>query len=126
MTDEENQPNFPRKVPTSMTASWEAATTDPDPLAALAASRALVGLLSTWESELVGEAVATGATWEVIGGTVGVSRQAAWERFHADVHEFRRRIKSESHQIRDRHRQEMRDFRNSVKKEAKGRREHSR
>jgi hypothetical protein len=109
-----------------MTATWEAATTDPDPLGALGASRALVGLLSTWESRLVGEAVATGATWEVVGGTVGVSRQAAWERFHTDVQEFRRRIKSESHQIRDRHRQEMRDFQDSVKKEAKGRRGHSR
>jgi len=109
-----------------MTATWEAATTDPDPLAALGASRALVGLLSTWESKLVGEAVGDGATWEVIGGTVGVSRQAAWERFHTDVHEFRRRVKSDSHQIRDRHRQEMREFRDSVKKEAKERRGPSR
>jgi hypothetical protein len=105
-----------------MVASWEATTTDPDPLAALGASRALVGLLSTWESQLVGEAVAAGATWEMVGGTVGVSRQAAWERFHDDVHEFRRRTKSDLHQIRDRHRQEMHEFRETVKREAKGRR----
>jgi hypothetical protein len=109
-----------------MTAAWEAATTDPDPLAALGASRALVSLLSTWESQLVGEAVAAGATWEVVGGTVGVSRQAAWERFHTDVHQFRRRVKSDIHQIRDRHRQEMQEFRETVKEEARGRRTLSR
>jgi hypothetical protein len=108
-----------------MTATWEAATTDPDPLAALGASRALVGLLSTWEARLVGEAVAAGATWEVVGGTVGVSRQAAWERFHDDVHEFRRRMKSDMHELRNRHRQEMVELRESVKSQAKARRRHA-
>jgi hypothetical protein len=112
----------PRKVPPLMAASWEAATTDPDPLAALGASRALVGLLSTWEARLVGEAVAAGATWEVIGGTVGVSRQAAWERFHSDVHEFRRRVKNDFQELRNRHRDEMLELRESVKSEARGRR----
>lgn len=98
--------------------------TDPDPLAALGASRALVGLLSTWESRLVGEAVASGATWEVIGGAVGVSRQAAWERFHGDVPDFRRRVKTEMHELRSRHRQEMLDLRESVKNEARKMRHH--
>ena len=115
----------PRTVSPLMTATWEAATTDPDPLAALGASRALVGLLSTWEAQLVGEAVAAGATWEVIGGTVGVSRQAAWERFHSDVHEFRRRVKSDFQELRDRHREEMLELRKSVKSEARGRRRHA-
>ena len=108
-----------------MIATWEAATTDPDPLAALGASRALVGLLSTWEAQLVGEAVAAGATWELIGGTVGVSRQAAWERFHSDVHEFRRRVKSDMSELRNRHRQEMFELRESVKSEVRKRRGHS-
>src|SRR5271169_3777967 len=107
-----------------MTATWEAATTEPDPLAALGASRALVGLLSTWEAQLVGEAIAAGATWEMIGGTVGVSRQAAWERFHTDVHEFRRRVKSDIQELRDRHREEILELRKSVKSEARGRRRH--
>src|SRR5271169_5929448 len=98
-----------------MTATWEAATTDPDPLAALGASRALLALLSTWEAQLVGEAVAAGATWEVIGGTVGVSRQAAWERFHSDAQDFRRSIKSDVQELRNRHRQEMLEMRESVK-----------
>jgi hypothetical protein len=121
MTDTEDLPNPLRTVPPLMTATWEAATTDRDPLAALGASRALVGLLSTWESQLVGEAVAAGTTWEVVGGTVGVSRQAAWERFHTDVKEFRRRVKNDAHQIRDRHRREMQEFRETVKEEARGR-----
>ena len=121
MIDAEDQPNPLRTVPPLMTATWEVATTDPDPLAALGASRALVALLSTWESQLVGEAVAAGATWEVVGGTVGVSRQAAWERFHTDVKEFRRRVRSDAQQIRDRHRKEMHEFRETVKEEARGR-----
>lgn len=124
-TDTGDEADLPRNVPPLMTATWGAATTDPDPLAALGASRALVGLLSTWEVKLVSEAVAAGATWEVIGGTVGVSRQAAWERFHNDVHEFRRRVKSDFHELRNRHRQEMLELRESVKSEARGRRPRS-
>ena len=120
--EERDEPGGPRQVSPLMTATWEAATMDADPLAALGASRALVGLLSAWEAQLVGEAVAAGATWEVIGGTVGVSRQAAWERFHSDVHEFRRRVKADMHDLRNRHRQEIRELRQSVKTEAKGRR----
>jgi hypothetical protein len=124
-TDEQPESDPAREVPPLMTATWEAATTDPDPLSALGASRALVGLLSTWEARLVSEAVAAGATWEVIGGTVGVSRQAAWERFHNDVHEFRQRVKSDFHELRHRHRREMLDLRESVKNEARGKRRRS-
>jgi len=124
-TDQSNEPDQPRRVPPLMAATWDAATTDPDPLAALGASRALVALLSTWEVQLVGEAVAAGATWEVIGGTVGVSRQAAWEHFHTDVHEFRHRVKSDIQELRNRHREEMHDLVESVKTEARGRRRHT-
>jgi hypothetical protein len=111
-----------RTVPPLMTATWEAATSDPDPLAALGASRALVGLLSGWEAQLASEAVAGGATWEVIGGTVGVSRQAAWERFHRDAQEFRHRIKNDMQELRNRHRKEMLEMRESVKSQARARR----
>ena len=104
-----------------MTATWESAIADPDPLAALGATRALVGLLSTWETKLATEAAADGATWEAIGSSVGVSRQAAWERFHMDVADFKRQIKTELHALRDRHRQEMLDFRDEVKRKSRGR-----
>jgi hypothetical protein len=102
-----------------MTATWHAATSDPDPLSALGATRALVGLLSTWESQLVGEAIAAGATWERVGGTVGVSRQAAWERFHHDAAEFTRRVRTDLQALRDRHHHEMQEFKQNVKREAK-------
>jgi hypothetical protein len=112
----------PRLVPPLMLAAWNEATSDPEPLTALGASRALAGLLSTWEARLVGEAVASGATWEVIGRSVGITRQAAWERFHGDVHEFRQRAKSEVHALRERHRREMQELAESIKVAAKTRR----
>ncbi len=103
-------------------AAWEGATSEADPLAALSATRALVGLLSTWESQLVSEAMDSGATWEVVGGTVGISRQAAWERFHHDVNDFRSRVKTEARALRRRHSQEAREFKERVKSEATARR----
>jgi len=71
----------------------------------------------------VGEAVAAGATWETIGGTVGVSRQAAWQRFHDDVGEFRHQVKAQARALRERHRQEMSEFRDSVISQAKARKQ---
>ncbi len=117
-TTAEGPATEPRTVPPLMTAAWEGATSEPEPLAALGATRALAALLSTWEARLVGEAMEAGATWEVVGGTVGVSRQAAWERFHHDVNEFRRQVKADAQAIRNRHRQESREFRDRVKVQA--------
>jgi hypothetical protein len=122
---EPNETREPRKVSPLMTATWEAATSDPDPLAALGATRALVGLLSTWESQLVVEAVAAGATWESIGGSVGVSRQAAWERFHNDVRDFRHQVKADARALRDRHQKEWDEFKDNVRSRAKAHHRHS-
>ena len=108
----------PRRVPAHMTATWDAATSDPDPLVALGATRALAGLLSTWETQLVAEAVAAGATWETIGGSVGVSRQAAWERFHEHVHGFRRQMRADARALRERQRQEWDEFKENVRQQA--------
>lgn len=102
-----------------MAATWESATTDPDPLAALGATRALIGLLSTWETKLAGEAAAAGATWEAIGSSVGVSRQAAWERFHQDVADFKRQVKADYHDLKNKHKQEMIELRDEIKRRAK-------
>ena len=102
-----------------MAATWDAAISDPDPLAALAATRALQPLLAAWEARLVTEATASGATWETVGATIGVSRQAAWARFHDDESkEFRTRVKTELHDLRDRHRHEMAQLVHQVKDEA--------
>jgi hypothetical protein len=121
MTDtmDEKEPGPSRAVPPLMVAAWEGTISDPDPLAALGAARALAALLSTWESTLVSEAIEAGATWEVVGGTVGVSRQAAWERFHHDVNEFRRQVKADARALRNRHRQETRELHERVKEKAK-------
>ena len=78
--------------------------------------------LSTWEAQLVGEAVADGATWETIGSSVGVSRQAAWQRFHHEAHDFRRHWKSEFHDLRNKHRDEMMELRDRLKGESRSRR----
>lgn len=102
-----------------MVATWESATCDPDPLAALGATRALIALLSTWEAKLAVEAVAEGATWEAIGSSLGVSRQAAWEHLHDHVEEFRNHVKSEARALRDRQKQELQEFRQEVKRRAK-------
>lgn len=112
-----------RKVPPLMMATWESATSDPDPLVALGATRALVALLSTWETKLAGEAFEKGATWEAIGSSVGVSRQAAWERFHSDVADFKQQLKTELRALADRQKQEMYDLRDDIKRRA---REHRR
>ncbi len=124
-TSEPDNQAEPRTVSPLMAATWEAATSDPDPLAALGATRALVGLLSTWESRLVAEAMAAGATWESIGGSVGISRQAAWERFHHQVHDFRREVKTEARALRERQRKELEDFKERVRSQAKAHHRHS-
>ena len=121
MDEHDTTANEPRPVPLVMTTTWDTALADPDPLVALGATRALAPLLATWEARLVGEATAAGATWETVGATVGVSRQAAWERFHAEAGEFRRRWKSELHNLRERHHQEMEELRDRLKDEAKAR-----
>jgi hypothetical protein len=117
-----NRPNRLRTIPPLMVAAWEGATSESDPLAAFGATRALVGLLSTWESQLVSEAIEAGATWEVVGGTVGSSRQAAWERFHHDVDDFRSQVRTDARALQARHRQETREFKERVKSRATARR----
>ena len=117
MNDSQNSES--RTIPPLMSAAWESATSDPDPLVALGATRALAGLLSKWEAKLAIEAMASGATWEAIGTSLGVSRQAAWEHFHDYVAEFKHQVKVEARALRERHRQEMLDFRDEVKRKAK-------
>lgn len=127
MTDTEpDAPGPARRVPPHMTATWEAATSDPDPLSALGATRALGALLSTWEAQLVAEAVAAGATWESIGGSVGVSRQAAWERFHHHVPDFTRQVGADARALRQRQRHEWEEFVQQTRAQARSRRHRGR
>ncbi|MBV8305751.1 MAG: hypothetical protein JOZ04_16195 [Acidimicrobiia bacterium] len=102
-----------REVPALLRQAWETATGDGAPLEALGATRALKAHLSTWEAQLVKEAIAEGATWETIGDSVGVSRQAAWDRFHHDVHDLRRQMRKDMHDVRRKYRDEAMRIRDS-------------
>src|SRR5437660_6245212 len=109
------QPNSSRnrEVPHLLRQAWDTATGQGDPLEALGATRALKVQLPTWEAQLVKEAIAEGATWETIGDSVGVSRQAAWDRFHHEVHDLRRQMRKDMHQVRKKYREEAMRIRDS-------------
>jgi len=102
-----------REVPSLLRQAWETATGTGDPLEALGATRALKAQLPTWEAQLVKEAIAEGATWETIGDSVGVSRQAAWDRFHHEVHDLRRQMRKDMHDVRKKYREEAMRIRDS-------------
>src|SRR4051794_3416823 len=102
-----------REVPPLLKQAWDSATGSGDPLEALGATRALKAQLPTWEAQLVKEAVADGATWETIGDSVGVSRQAAWDRFHHEVHDLRRQMRKDMHDVRKKYREEAMRIRDS-------------
>src|SRR3954471_17891789 len=112
-TSEQPDSGRQREVPTLLKQAWETATGEGDPLEALGATRALKAQLPLWEAQLVKEAIAEGATWETIGGAVGVSRQAAWDRFHHEVHDLRRQMRKDMHEVRKRYREEAMRIRDS-------------
>jgi hypothetical protein len=69
------------EVPDPVRQHWQQLAAADTPAAALAAARLVREALAAWEAELATEAVATGVTWEALGSALGVSRQAAWERY---------------------------------------------
>jgi hypothetical protein len=98
-----------------LAASWERATTDPDPLAALGASRSLAQEVNGWQGTLVAEAIQGGATWEQIGQTLGTSRQAAWARFRYVLEEEVGTMQEETAQLKARIQDEVRALREAMK-----------
>lgn len=52
-----------------------------DSLVAVVASRRLRSTLERWERQLVGQACAGGRSWDAVGHALGLSRQAAWEKY---------------------------------------------
>jgi hypothetical protein len=70
-----------RELPTSITEQWAKLSTEATALGALTASRVLHRAIAEWQSGLVKESVAAGASWEEIGEALGSTRQAAWARF---------------------------------------------
>src|SRR5919106_636222 len=73
------------RVPSELQASWTMATSDRDPMSALGASAGLTRGVDRLQGALVAEAIRAGATWEQVGETLGISRQAAWARFRDAV-----------------------------------------
>jgi hypothetical protein len=59
------------------------ALTAVEPIESLAGLTALRGELEAFEREQVGRALDGGATFTAIGGTLGISRQAAHRRYRA-------------------------------------------
>src|SRR5690348_3909509 len=90
----------PRGAPPALEEAWALATGAEDPLVALSATRAVRVHLAEWESKLAAEAIAGGHTWESIGKTLGMSRQAAWDRFHNDISEPKRAYERKLTQLR--------------------------
>jgi hypothetical protein len=75
----------PAPPPAELVAAWTTVVGEVDPLTALGAARDLKEQLTLWEAQLARAALAGGATWDTIGGALGISRQAAWERLRPRI-----------------------------------------
>ena len=75
----------PARPPAELVAAWATVVGEVDPLTALGAARDLKEQLTLWEAQLARSALAAGATWDTIGGALGISRQAAWERLRPRI-----------------------------------------
>jgi hypothetical protein len=65
---------------------------DPDPLEVLRAASQFQRYFDAVAGPAANAARSQGNTWDQIGEALGVSRQAAWERFATSDHEQLRRI----------------------------------
>jgi hypothetical protein len=75
----------PAGPPEELVAAWTTVVGEVDPLTALRAARDLKEQLTLWEAQLARTALGAGATWDTIGGALGISRQAAWERLRPRI-----------------------------------------
>ena len=104
------------RVPSELQASWTRATSDGDPMSALGASAGLTRGVDRLQGALVAEAIRAGATWEQVGETLGISRQAAWARFRDAVGlEGGRRVQEETARFKERIHEQVRSLRDSVR-----------
>jgi hypothetical protein len=94
----------PSRPPRDLLTAWTTVVGEVDPLTALRAARDLKDGLAAWEAQLAREALAAGETWDTIGGALGISRQAAWERLRpriaAAIDADRARIRTRQEQVR--------------------------
>jgi hypothetical protein len=73
-----------RRIPKPVTESWDRLPVDP-PLGALDASHKLHQAIAQWQTDLVREAITSGASWEEIGVGLGTTKQGAWARFRVPL-----------------------------------------
>jgi hypothetical protein len=105
-------------MPASLKELLERTKTDPEPLAALGSSRQLFREISTWQSQLVADAVGAGASWEDVGAALGTTRQAAWARFRSVAESDRHTQMPDAREVaamRDQVRQELQSLQQKVK-----------
>jgi hypothetical protein len=105
-------------IPASLEELLERTKTDPEPLSALGSSRQLFREISTWQSELVADAVGAGASWEDVGAALGTTRQAAWARFRSVAESDRQTQRPDPKEVaamRDQVRQELQSLQQKVK-----------
>ena len=92
------------------------ATSDPDPINALGATLGLARGVDQLQGALVAEAIRAGSTWEQVGETLGISRQAAWARFRDAVdQEGGRRVHEENARLKERIHEQVRSLRDSIR-----------
>jgi hypothetical protein len=105
-------------MPASLRDLLERTRTDPESLSALGSSRQLFKEISTWQSELVADAVGAGASWEDVGAALGTTRQAAWARFRSVAESDRQGQRPDPKEVaalRDQVRQELQSLQQKVK-----------
>jgi hypothetical protein len=102
-------------IPASLQDLLDKTKTDPEPLSALGSSRQLFREISTWQTELVADAVGAGASWEDVGAALGTTRQAAWARFRSVAESEQMPDPKEVAAMRDQVREELRSLQQKVK-----------
>jgi DNA-directed RNA polymerase specialized sigma24 family protein len=65
---------------------------DDSALDRLRAVHAASDVLDSWQREIITEAREAGASWSEIGEAMGVTKQAAWSAYNADVRAMLERI----------------------------------
>lgn len=67
-----------------------------DPLGQLRGLRAADKQLEVWQREAIVRAREHGASWSQIGDALGITKQAAWKLYNADVRELLTEIRQRS------------------------------
>ena len=87
-------------MPASLREALTRTAEHPRAVAALGSTSDLFDALKDWQSELVAEAIDSGASWEDIGAALGTTRQAAWARFRSVAEELEGRTVPDQKEVK--------------------------